>query len=171
MSMSVFPPPPLVSLRLAMRCNSLAAFVDRCWRLVRDDRILLVARRGHPAGTRLRFALTLSDGSEAVRGEGRVVETRRNPSGGHWLKVAFTPLDDASRRVVERLHSARAERKTHAKAEFDDDSPTTPIDRDALEFDEDRPTAPLHEIALTDADLEAVDVWRDVPTGDVARAE
>lgn len=68
-------PPSIVTLRVSARCASLAEFSERYWRLLCGERILLMAARARPPGTRVRFAIALADGSEVLRGQGSVLRS------------------------------------------------------------------------------------------------
>ncbi len=111
---------PVVQVRVAIRCPSVEEFVDRYWRLVDGDRIFIFSSVPQKQGTAVRFHLVLADGTSLIRGEGRVVRARSDasdPARPPGMDVKFTPVDDASRDLVEFLRATRDEERRKLEEE------------------------------------------------------
>lgn len=100
----------MFALRIVVRVDDDAAFVERYHRLVRDDRIFILTKVSQPIGTALRFAMVRPDGTALLRAQGKVVRvreesgSRERPPG---LVVKFIALDEESRRVVKAMADRR----------------------------------------------------------------
>jgi hypothetical protein len=68
--------------------------------------LLLLGVGTRPAGTVLRFEVTLKSGKPVLRGEGKVVEMRAF-EGTEGLLVRFTKLDPKSKQTVDAAHTKR----------------------------------------------------------------
>jgi hypothetical protein len=108
------PAAPTIAVRVATRYASLDAFIENCWRLIRDDRVFIFSSVPHAPGTPIRFLLTLSDGTPVLRGDGKVLRARTpatEPERPPGMEVQFRAPDEASRRVLALLTARREGRR------------------------------------------------------------
>ena len=97
-------------VRITSRCSTQDEFVA-VYRQYCDERSIFIATKTpKPRGATLRFAVTLADGDPLIVGVGRVAESHadeENPYKRPGMRIEFIDLEDASRTLVHRLHSAR----------------------------------------------------------------
>jgi hypothetical protein len=89
---------------------SVEAFCARYWRFVHGDRIFIFSSSPRAVGTAIRFAISLSDGKEVLRGHGTVLRARAgtdDPGRPPGMDVRFEIDDQPSREVVARLEQVR----------------------------------------------------------------
>ncbi|MGZ3429585.1 MAG: hypothetical protein ACXVCV_23200, partial [Polyangia bacterium] len=181
---------PLIVLRVVIRSPDLPTFVSKYSRFIKDDRIFIFTKSSQPPGTRVRFALELSDGQPLINGEGTV--TRIRPDSGDITKppgmeLKFVPTDEPSRQLVERMLRAREgtgqftavqtppppripgqfrEETTDAQTNIRDGSTSSAMPR---EFDESVPT--LQPLEKTGAQAAIRDMPRQDESGAVTIAQ
>jgi Tfp pilus assembly protein PilZ len=109
----------LIVLRVVIRSPDVDTFVAKYSRFLKDDRIFIFTKASQPPGTRVRFTLELSDGPPLIHGEGTV--TRIRPDSGDaskppGMELRFVPIDEASRKMVERMRATRSTSGEHMPA-------------------------------------------------------
>lgn len=93
-----------VSLRLKLRYPDLDAFIAGYAENTSSAGLFLRTKAPNPAGTRIRFELSLADGTPALAGVGVVVAVRNEAPEG--MAVRFRELEGDSRALVDRIVSA-----------------------------------------------------------------
>jgi uncharacterized protein (TIGR02266 family) len=82
--------------------------------------MFLVSEQSLPVGTTIEFELTLADGVPLLKGKGDVVRSSVNPRG---LGVRFQQIDDASRRLIERIVQINLQEGKRPTVTFDFSEP------------------------------------------------
>jgi uncharacterized protein (TIGR02266 family) len=82
--------------------------------------MFLASEQGLPMGTTIEFELTLADGVPLLKGKGEVVRTSVAPRG---LGVRFLHIDDASRRLIERIVQINLQEGKRPTVTFDFSEP------------------------------------------------
>jgi molecular chaperone DnaK len=97
-----------LAIRIARPQTSEEAFLEEELDTMSRSTVMLLGATARPAGTILRFEITLQTGTPVLRGEGRVVEHRIDLFRGlQGLMLKFTKLDARSKALIDRAHDAR----------------------------------------------------------------
>lgn len=100
----------VLGVRVVVRTPTVETFIQKYSRFIKDDRIFIFTKTSQPPGTRMRFALELGDGKPLVSGEGTVTRVRAatdDPNRPPGMELRFSPIDDASRKIVALMLAER----------------------------------------------------------------
>ncbi|MCB9557224.1 MAG: TIGR02266 family protein [Deltaproteobacteria bacterium] len=96
-----------ISLRIRLKYPDIDTFVRKYAPNVSRGGMFIQSRRPQPVGTEINFELLLRDGSELLRGWGRVVWVKAYdelaPDEPHGMGVRFAELDGNSAQIIEQI--------------------------------------------------------------------
>lgn len=98
----------LLPLRIRLPYTTEEEFIDKYGSNVARGGVFVATRAMKPEGTGLAFEFVLADGTRLLRGEGVVVKSQVDATGGRTgMTVRFVKLDAASKALIDRVVARR----------------------------------------------------------------
>jgi hypothetical protein len=105
------PQVPLIVVRIQASTSDEDEFAEQYFRFFGPELVFLPTEGLHPPGRRVKFLFALSDGRDAVCGEGVVLRMRRDtgdPARPAGMELRYQILDEDSQRVVDKMLALRS---------------------------------------------------------------